>query len=457
MLKKKASQLVLFLLFAGLLTHAFNIQSAGASGTIYIRANGSIDPSTAPIQRNVDVYTFTDDIKGSIIVEKDNIVLDGAGHTLQGTGVETGIDLSLRTNVTIKNIEIKTFDYAVYLSSSHHVTILGTNIADSSDGIWISDSSSNSISGNNITANVLEGIFILASSDNSISGNNITANTFDGVYLSSSSNNTISGNNIANNGWGVTSYYSSDNRIFHNNFISNFEQADSESSIDVWDNAYPSGGNYWSDYTGVDEKSGPYQDQPGSDGVGDTPYVIDASNRDRYPFMAQYYLRHDITVTAVAPSKTVVGQGYRLNINVTVTNQGDFTETFNITVYANTNLIETKQVTLTSGHFTTIAFTWNTVGFAKGNSTIWAYAWPVMGETHTEDNTFVDGWVYVGLVGDVNTDGYVGIDDIFTIAYHFGAEAGSPTYDPNLDINDDGYIGVDDIFTTATHFGNEDP
>jgi len=53
----------------------------------------------------------------------------------------------------------------------------------------------------------------------------------------------------------------------------------------VWNDGYPSGGNYWSDYTGVDEKSGPNQDQPGSDGIGDTPYFIDGYNQDRYPLM----------------------------------------------------------------------------------------------------------------------------------------------------------------------------
>jgi parallel beta-helix repeat protein len=290
MLRKRASQVGFFLLIVALLTCVFNTQLVRASGTIYIRADGSIDPPEAPIQRNVGTYTFTGDIDGSIIVERDNIVVDGAGHTLQGTGSETGIDLSGRTNVAIQNIKIKTFDSAIYLSSSNHITILGTNIADSSDGIWISDSSSNRISGNNITANVLEGIYILASSDNSISGNNITANTFDGVYLSSSSNNTISGNNIANNGWGVTSYYSSDNRIFHNNFISNFEQADSESSADVWDNGYPSGGNYWSNYAGEDLYSGPGQNVTGSDGIGDEPCNIDEYNQDRYPLMKPYVL-----------------------------------------------------------------------------------------------------------------------------------------------------------------------
>ncbi|MDH5771031.1 MAG: Ig-like domain repeat protein, partial [Candidatus Bathyarchaeota archaeon] len=58
-------------------------------------------------------------------------------------------------------------------------------------------------------------------------------------------------------------------------------------SINVWDDNYPSGGNYWSNYLGVDLKSGPSQDQPGSDGLGDVPYIIDDYNRDRYPLVLQ--------------------------------------------------------------------------------------------------------------------------------------------------------------------------
>ena len=79
---------------------------------------------------------------------------------------------------------------------------------------------------------------------------------------------------------------SPNNSIYHNNFINNGNQADAaEYSVNIWDNGYPLGGNYWSDYTGIDEKSGPDQDQIGSDGIGDTPYIIDADNRDRYPLM----------------------------------------------------------------------------------------------------------------------------------------------------------------------------
>jgi hypothetical protein len=53
----------------------------------------------------------------------------------------------------------------------------------------------------------------------------------------------------------------------------------------IWDNGYRSGGNYWSDYNGTDSYKGQYQNETGSDGIGDTPYVIDANNTDNYPLM----------------------------------------------------------------------------------------------------------------------------------------------------------------------------
>jgi hypothetical protein len=152
-----------------------------------------------------------------------------------------------------------------------------------------------------------------------------------------------------------------------------------------------------------------------------------------------------------------VGQGYCCHINVTVANEGDYTETFNITVYANATSIATQTVTLTSGNSTTITFTWNTSGFAKGNYTISAYAWPIPGETDTADNRLVDGVVTVALVGDVNADGIVDIADIYSIALSYGTTIGTPQYKPNLDINDDGIIDIADIYTTALHYGETDP
>jgi hypothetical protein len=75
--------------------------------------------------------------------------------------------------------------------------------------------------------------------------------------------------------------------IYHNNFVGNTIQAsvDSASVSNAWDNGYPSGGNYWSDYNGTDLYNGPYQNVTGSDGIGDTTYSIDANNTDHYPLM----------------------------------------------------------------------------------------------------------------------------------------------------------------------------
>jgi hypothetical protein len=167
--------------------------------------------------------------------------------------------------------------------------------------------------------------------------------------------------------------------------------------------------------------------------------------------------RHDVAVVGVHPWKTIVGQGYSMRINVTLANQGDFTETFNVTTYANTTTIQTKTITLTSKNSITITFTWNTTSFAKGNYTISAYAWPVQGETDTADNTFIDGFVVVAMVGDVNADGYINIKDIVLVSAIFGAKKGDPEYQPNPDVNGDGYINIKDIVLVSANFGATDP
>jgi len=104
---------------------------------------------------------------------------------------------------------------------------------------------------------------------------------------------------------------------------------------------------------------------------------------------------HDVAVTNVKPSATVVGQGCQVDINVTVRNQGISTETFNVTVYANTTVIGTPiSVTLTGGASATITFTWDTTS-SLGNYTIKAEANVVPEEYDTGDNTLIDGTILI--------------------------------------------------------------
>lgn len=167
---------------------------------------------------------------------------------------------------------------------------------------------------------------------------------------------------------------------------------------------------------------------------------------------------HDLTALAVINAKTVAGQAYGIPIDVAVENLGDFPEDFIVTLYANATVIDTVTVaSVPNGTWTILTFTWNTTGFAMGNYTVSAYVAPVLGETLTANNNYTAAVIRVAIPGDVDPcDGYVGIDDIFSIASHFSDDPLSPEWNPNLDINGDDYVGIDDIFIAASHFGQEE-
>jgi len=168
---------------------------------------------------------------------------------------------------------------------------------------------------------------------------------------------------------------------------------------------------------------------------------------------------HDLAITDVSSSKTVVGQGLTLNLSVCVGNQGDFVETFNVTADANTTIIGTfENVTLASGDAKTLIFAWNTTGWAKGNYTITAEATTVPTEIDVDDNIFVaDGCVCISMLGDVDCDGDVDLYDAVKLLVRYGAKVGSPNYDPNCDIDGDGIIDLYDAVRLLTNYGKKDP
>jgi hypothetical protein len=161
---------------------------------------------------------------------------------------------------------------------------------------------------------------------------------------------------------------------------------------------------------------------------------------------------HNIATTNVKPLKTVVGQGFPAQINVTVANKGSFTETFNITLCANKTAIETREVTLASGSFTTVTFTWNTSNFAKGNYTISANATTLPDETATSDNTFTDSWLLITIAGDTNGDTYVNGTDAVLLGSAFGSNRHDPAYNANADIDGNGHCNAKDAVILGIHF-----
>jgi parallel beta-helix repeat protein len=125
---------------------------------------------------------------------------------------------------------------------------------------------------------------LLAYSNNSVLYNLRVSDNFYGLWLFKSFNNTITGCTLQDNINGEYLKESNYNLIYNDNFVHE-NKLEISGTVNSWDNNYPDGGNYWSDYTGPDEFGGLYQNLTGSDGIGDTPYAIDAFNRDRFPLM----------------------------------------------------------------------------------------------------------------------------------------------------------------------------
>lgn len=258
--------------------------------TTYIRADGSIEPPTNLIQRDGDTYSLLDDIFGSLVVERDNVVIDGRGFTIRGYGADyrgepeyigslekgnmtipqyrykdvntsyVGI-YSCAERLAVMNLKITEFWCGIELERASDNRIVGNEVINNNQGIWIRYSSNNTISNNTISNN-FQGLTLETSYD-TVENNNIANNTEYGIKLSWAFN-TVSKNTIANNSQGIF-VLSSYNSFNNNVFLYNSEQVhlSLKSNFNSWDNGEI--GNYWSDYNGQGY------------------YYIDENNIDHYP------------------------------------------------------------------------------------------------------------------------------------------------------------------------------
>jgi len=218
---------------------------------------------------------------------KNNRIIENTlNNNHRGISLEYSNSNSVVGNVVLSS----TLSWGIFLEVSHDNTICNNLVKHSTyDGIYLVVSEKNNIIRNSVMNNGDEGIYLGMANNNVIIGNNVKNNPGDGIMLDGSDGNTVVENTVTNNGKrGIALWMAKDNTIYHNNFIDNAWGQACSSQINLWDDSYPSGGNYWSDYTGVDEKSGVNQDQPGSDGIGDTPYTIYLNNQDRYPLVESW-------------------------------------------------------------------------------------------------------------------------------------------------------------------------
>jgi parallel beta-helix repeat protein len=261
-------------------------------GNITIKADGSVNPSTAPIERLGASYILTSNVAGNIAVKTNNSVFDGNGHTI------SGFQMYSVKNETIRNFIIAGGYIGIELDDVSNVTITNNTITTGTSALPFTPTG---------------GIAVIRGSFNIISGNNFVGNRV-GINLAECPHNVIVGNNFTGCSLVFLLYDSSSNTIYHNNFIKNADILEDDGyfgygivSVNIWDDGYGLG-NYWSDYL----TRYPNATEIDNSGIGDTSYFVRtvnymdhfgskgareywtklnavyADNTDRYPLMEPF-------------------------------------------------------------------------------------------------------------------------------------------------------------------------
>ena len=420
------------------------------------------------------------------------------------------------SNITIEGVDLANNNYGVLLVHSSNCSIVNVNVTGNDDcGIYMLLSDNNTVTGS-LVNNSAYGIKVWYSNNNTILrnvvkncgsfgivlhgppcsqneiGENILINNGIGIHLGGFCiNGVIERNTLINNGmalstdWfgniyrensivkngvGFYQFGSSGNWIFHNNFVDNKQQV-LPPGTNVWDDGYPAGGNYWSNYNGTDALSGPHQNETSSDGIGDTPYEIDKENKDSYPLMKPWASSPPGTVvnTRMEPGSAAFNlrcgggwviayvefpEGYdaaginasTVRINGTVTCDPTFLDAgvhyadglpelalrFNRTILARFMIsqnLENCNVSLTvNGQLYNLLSFNGTIGLQISN-----------------------------LAGDVDCDGKVTDHDVSLLALAYDSRPSDSNWNENADTNGDGVVGLSDLVTLAHHYEQHYP
>jgi len=259
-------------------------------------------------------------------------VTDGTVDSAIVVGGRIGIGVFNSTLVAVTNCTVQGTNLGgVFVASSTDVSMVNNVLAaNQQNGVLIQNSAFLAMKNNTISFNPLNGLVLSISENVDVAGNLFFNNpvgailietnlssiqdnvmiqqSSTGIFLSSDChNNTVESNTFINSTslGATTSLKCTDNLFAGNNFINGSfsPQASDFNGANRWNDSYPTGGNHWSDYTGIDLMSGPNQDVLGSDGIGDTPYTIEsiATVVDQYPLM-------DAKVGSTAPSALIIAK-----------------------------------------------------------------------------------------------------------------------------------------------------
>jgi hypothetical protein len=283
--------LILVILISSCIIAVQPVKAQSLAGII-INADGSVTPSSPAIQMAENTCIITANLNSSITVERGNIVVDGANHTLQGPGIsQNAIAITLMaSNVTVENLHVTGWKAGVYGAFNNN-TITNNVFAGNYQAVSIyADNyvvSENSISGSSDAAILIDtGATRPQGDDNLITQNQLTSNNW-ALDILNSNGTTIAQNNVTNNAVALVLGTLSANvnsagfqLLYSNNFINNtqilyvpigvpfMQDVVPLSPAGQWD--YGSIGNYWSDYL----SRYPNATEIDHSGIGDTPYAI---------------------------------------------------------------------------------------------------------------------------------------------------------------------------------------
>jgi uncharacterized repeat protein (TIGR01451 family) len=156
-----------------------------------------------------------------------------------------------------------------------------------------------------------------------------------------------------------------------------------------------------------------------------------------------------------------VYQGWIVDINVTVKNNGNFSEPVWVTLYYNMTadeLIDAYPIELAPGQSYTLTFGWNGLGYGWNTSSVptcygQGYTITAVATIPTGSNMLSQGNMVVRIMGDVNGDGLVNMKDIALVARAFGSTPTSPNWNFAADLNRDGLVNMKDMALVARNFG----
>ncbi len=278
------------------------------------------------------------------------------------SNLDTGVSLQNSNSAALRgNIITRNTWYGVSAFGGTSLVVSGNNVSNNYYGIYLSGSAPASVNNNTVYGNSFYGILVSGSAGSSIRDNNASRNYY-GVYISSSNSAVVASNKLFQNTWyAIYSWFSTGNvfdrnnmtgsyygiyldratnpkvtnstafrntygayvwtntgaLIHHNNFIANTYQAfDNNGPQNAWNLTYPGGGNYWSNYTGVDLCSGVSQTTcTGPDGMGDTNFIINGNTKDRYPLMRQQGVWDTAPIAYFTLSFPYVATGTNLTVD----------------------------------------------------------------------------------------------------------------------------------------------